>query len=179
MKLFIGCSSSNNIPDKYLKDCSNYLDELLRENDIVFGGCSTGLMGLAYNITKEYNNKVIGISPTIFKSDLDILDCDEKIITDNTSRRTEELINNSDALIFLPGGIGTIYELFTAIELKRNHEFRQEGRIHTEAQSVVIDEKIKEFLQELSVDYTMVSSSNALDVVYKMVNEDFYEQQHK
>ena len=52
MKLFIGCSSTNNIPDKYLKDCSNYLDELLRENDIVFGGCSTGLMGLAYNITK-------------------------------------------------------------------------------------------------------------------------------
>ena len=78
MKLFIGCSSSNNIPDKYLKDCSNYLEELLRENDIVFGGCSTGLMGLAYNITKEYNNKVIGISPTIFKSDLDILDCDRK-----------------------------------------------------------------------------------------------------
>ena len=125
MKLFIGCSSTNNIPDKYLKDCSNYLDELLRENDIVFGGCSTGLMGLAYNITKEYNNKVIGISPTIFKSDLDILDCDEKIITDNTSCRTEELINNSDALIFLPGGIGTIYELFTAIELKRNHEFNK------------------------------------------------------
>lgn len=125
MKLFIGCSSTNNIPDKYLKDCSNYLDELLRENDIVFGGCSTGLMGLAYNITKEYNNKVIGISPTIFKSDLDILDCDEKIITENTSRRTEELINNSDALIFLPGGIGTIYELFTAIELKRNHEFNK------------------------------------------------------
>ena len=41
------------------------------------------------------------------------------------------------------------------------------------------DEKIKEFLQELSVDYTMVSSSNALDVVYKMIKEDFYEQQHK
>ena len=73
MKLFIGCSSTNNIPDKYLKDCSNYLDELLRENDIVFGGCSTGLMGLAYNITKEYGNKVTGISPNIFKSDLDIL----------------------------------------------------------------------------------------------------------
>ena len=73
------------------------------------------------------------------------------------------------------------YSLYRNIDvvLKRNHEFRQEGRIHTEAQSVVIDEKIKEFLQELSVDYTMVSSSNALDVVYKMVNEDFYEQQHK
>ena len=77
MKLFIGCSSTNNIPDKYLKDCSNYLDELLRENDIVFGGCSTGLMGLAYNITKENKKKLNGKYTTIFKSDLDILDCDE------------------------------------------------------------------------------------------------------
>lgn len=125
MKLFIGCSSSNNIPDKYLKDCSNYLEELLRENDIIFGGCSTGLMGLAYNITKEYGNKVTGISPNIFKSDLDNIDCDQKIITDNISRRTEGLINEADALIFLPGGIGTIYELFTAIELKRSHEFNK------------------------------------------------------
>ena len=33
------------------------------------------------------------------------------------------MIRESDALIFLPGGIGTIYELFTAIESKRNKEF--------------------------------------------------------
>ena len=32
------------------------------------------------------------------------------------------MIKNSDALVFLPGGLGTIYELFTAIETKRSHE---------------------------------------------------------
>ena len=41
------------------------------------------------------------------------------------SERTDNVISSSDALVFLPGGIGTIYELFTAIESKRCHEFNQ------------------------------------------------------
>lgn len=35
------------------------------------------------------------------------------------------LIEESDALIFMPGGVGTIYELFTAIESKRSGEFNK------------------------------------------------------
>ncbi len=99
------------------------MNKLLKNNDIVFGACNTELMGMSYNVTKIYNNKVTGICPEVYKDDLLDLDCDKEELTKSISDRTDKVIEYSDALIFLPGGIGTIYELFTAIESKRNHEF--------------------------------------------------------
>ncbi len=123
MKLFIGCSSSNDIPKDYLLDCNDYLNEILMSNDLVFGACSSGLMGLAYKIANKNGNKIIGICPEAYKDDLLDLNCSHTELTSSISDRTDKVIEQSDALIFLPGGIGTIYELFTAIESKRNHEF--------------------------------------------------------
>lgn len=50
MKLFISGSSKDNIPKKYFNNCQTLLEELMKENDLVFGACISGLMGLAYNI---------------------------------------------------------------------------------------------------------------------------------
>lgn len=125
MKLFIGCSSSNDIPKEYFEDCKVLLEELMKENDLVFGACNSGLMGLAYNTTLKASGNIIGICPEAYKDDLKTLKCDREITTKSVSERTDSVISSSDALIFLPGGIGTIYELFTAIESKRCHEFNK------------------------------------------------------
>ena len=123
MKLFIGCSSSNNIPKEYFEDCRVLLEELMKENDLVFGACNSGLMGLAYNTTLKANGSVTGICPEAYKDDFKELKCNIEITTKSVSERTDSVISSSDGLVFLPGGIGTIYELFTAIESKRCHEF--------------------------------------------------------
>ena len=123
MNLFIGCGSSNKISDKYLLDCEQYLNELLKDNNVIFGASALGLMGKSYSIAKQMGNKVVGICPEVYKNDLLEIDCDEEILTKSISERTERLIELSDAIVFLPGGIGTIYEFFTCVELKRNHEF--------------------------------------------------------
>lgn len=125
MKLFIGCSSSNDIPTEYFNDCKVLLEELMKENDLVFGACNSGLMGLAYNTTLKANGNITGICPEAYKDDFKTLKCDTEITTKSVSERTDSVILSSDALIFLPGGIGTIYELFTAIESKRCHEFNK------------------------------------------------------
>ena len=67
MKLFIGCSSSNDIPTEYFEDCKIFLEELMKENDLVFGACTTGLMGLAYNTALNNNREVTGICPEVYK----------------------------------------------------------------------------------------------------------------
>lgn len=125
MKLFIGCSSSNNIPQEYFEDCRILLEELMKENDLVFGACNSGLMGLAYNTTLKANGSITGICPEAYKDDFKTLKCNTEITTKSVSERTDSVISSSDALVFLPGGIGTIYELFTAIESKRCHEFNK------------------------------------------------------
>ena len=123
MRVFVGCSSSENIPDKYFLDCKKFLLELFEYDlDLVFGACGKGLMGLAYEITKENGGNVLGIYPDVYKEEVNSLDC-EKIMTDTVPDRTNMVISESDALIFLPGGFGTIYEFLTAIECRRAYEF--------------------------------------------------------
>ncbi len=146
MKLFIGCSSSNDIPIEYFEDCKTFLNELMKENELVFGACTTGLMGLAYNIALNANREVTGICPEVYKENLKELSCNTKILTKTVSERTSSVISASDTLIFLPGGIGTIYELFTAIESKRCHEFDKPIVIYN---SHGYFDKLLEFMQKL------------------------------
>ena len=119
LKLFIGCSSRDEVPLGYYDYCKNFLDELFAyEHDLVFGACGKGLMGLSYNVAINNCSDVIGIYPEFYKSEADGLQC-LGIPVKTVSERTDKVIEQSDALIFLPGGIGTLYELFTAIESKR------------------------------------------------------------
>jgi len=123
MKLFIGSSSSEMVSYKYLDDCKKFLDDLfLLKYDLVFGACNKGIMGLSYEAAIKNGSMVVGICPSAYKDDLELIEC-EGILTSSISERTDRVIEESDVLIFLPGGIGTIYELFTAIESKRSHEF--------------------------------------------------------
>lgn len=124
MKLFIGCASSKDIPQKYFKDCENYLNKLFKEdNDLIFGAYNKGIMGLSYDKARENKRHITGICPEVYKNDLKKLQLNTEGLTDTISERTMELINKSDAIIFLPGGVGTMQELFTAIECKRSKEF--------------------------------------------------------
>lgn len=126
MKLLICCSSREDIDVKYFNDCSAYLEELFKlDNDLVFGAYNKGLMRISYEIATKYNREVIGINPNIFKEAFQELNCNKEITTNNIHERTAMLIEESDALIFMPGGIGTVYELFTAIESKRSGEFNK------------------------------------------------------
>ena len=123
MKIFIGCSSNPNIPQSFFEDCEKFLKQILLNNDIVFGVCSDGLMGTVYRVAKQNGNKIIGICPKIYKDNFISITCDEKILTDSIFERIDRIIDESDAIVFLPGGIGTLHELFSFIELKRNNQF--------------------------------------------------------
>lgn len=123
MNIFIGCVSYDKIDSRYFIDCNEFLQRILNGNNLVYGASSTGLMGLSYDVAKRNNSKVIGICPEAYKSDLESLSCDEELITNTVEERTEKVFEKSDALVFLPGGVGTLYELLAAIECKRAKEF--------------------------------------------------------
>ena len=114
MRIFIGSSSSENMPYKYVKDCKKMLEILLKNNDLIFGVYNKGLMGISYEIAKKNNGIVTGICPKIYQKSIDLLECDKTEITDSILDSTIKIYNNSDVLILLPGGFGTIYEFFTA-----------------------------------------------------------------
>ena len=124
MNIFIGCSSSEYIPDKYLIDSKVFLEELfIRDNNLIFGVCSKGLMGLSHDIAIKNSRDVKGICPLIYMEQLNDVNCTSEEVTNTVGERIKNIIDESDVLLFLPGGVGTMYELFTAIEWKRSYEF--------------------------------------------------------
>lgn len=125
MKLFIACSSSNDIDLKYLDDSYLLLKELLKDNDLVYGAYNNGIMKVAYDLARTYNRKILAITTNNYEYELNDIDCEYKKCTDNIYRRSEALVEQSDIVIILPGGIGTITELISSIETMRNNEFNK------------------------------------------------------
>ena len=70
-------------------------------------------MGLIANATLAHKGKVTGIVPTFLKlREVVHLGLTELIITKNMHERKLLMQNRSDAFITMPGGIGTMEELF-------------------------------------------------------------------
>ena len=122
MKIFVGCGSRDEIPNKYYESCQELLENIfITGYDLVFGACNKGLMGLAYKVATENNRQVTGVYPVFYQNEAAPLNC-TKMPVKTVSERTDTIIEQSDVLLFLPGGIGTLYELLTAIESKRASE---------------------------------------------------------
>ena len=123
MRLFVGSSASEYLDSKYYDDCKKFLDVLFEsEHDLVFGACDSGIMGLSYNSALNNDRDILGLYPNVYRNSAKNLDC-RKIECTSINERTEMIIDASDVLIFLPGGFGTVYELFTSLECRRAYEF--------------------------------------------------------
>jgi uncharacterized protein (TIGR00730 family) len=115
------CSSSNRSPAIYL-DAAARLGRILAENGvtIVYGGSSLGSMGRLAAAALEAGGKVIGVLPR-FMDDLEWghRSLSELRIVDDMHERKRVMLELSEAAIALPGGCGTLEELFEAITWKR------------------------------------------------------------
>ncbi len=122
MRLFVGCSSSNDIDIKYKEDCNKLLSLVFQNHDLVVSADDTGIMGIAQKIARDNHREVIGICHSLYLDDISKVSCDKKILVDNVFDRTDQLLKYSDAILFLPGGIGTVFEIMAVIEKKRSLE---------------------------------------------------------
>lgn len=133
MKIAVCCSSSNEIEEKYKESSRKLLQEIFKQdNELIFGGMDSGIMGIAYNTAKQNKRKITGIATEKYKEDLIKLECNKEIVIKNVSERTEKIISEAEVLLFLPGGVGTVYELATAIEMKRSGEIDKPIIIYNE-----------------------------------------------
>lgn len=115
MKIGVFCSANNNI-DKLYFDKTEELGQWMGENGhtLVFGGCNVGLMDCVAKSVKNAGGRIIGVVPTLVEKNgkrSDILDVE--INTENLSDRKDLLLIQSDIIVALPGGIGTLDEIFT------------------------------------------------------------------
>lgn len=99
-----------------------HLGRLLAESEttLVYGAGKVGLMGAVASSVHEHGGTVIGVIPE--KLDVDALTyraCDELIITATMSERKAIMAERADGFVVLPGGFGTLEELFEVLVAKQ------------------------------------------------------------
>ena len=113
-KIAIFCSASENIEPVFFEKARE-LGVWMGQNKktLVYGGANIGLMECIAKAAKDNGSMIMGVIPTKLEergraSDL----VDVTFRTDNLSDRKDVMLNESDVVIALPGGVGTLDEVF-------------------------------------------------------------------
>jgi len=108
------CASSSTLDQKWLDLATRTGTELAaRGHTLVSGGGCVGMMGAVADGTRAAGGHTLGVIPQSLV-DLEVADtdADELIVTTDMGSRKNLMIERSDAFITLPGGLGTLDELF-------------------------------------------------------------------
>lgn len=113
MNITVYCGASMGNNDKYRKAAEtvgNWIAE--KGYTLVYGGGSTGLMGVIADTVLGQDGRVIGVRPD-FLSKLEPTHSGltEFIRVETMTERKKIMIENGDAYIALPGGLGTLEEI--------------------------------------------------------------------
>jgi uncharacterized protein (TIGR00730 family) len=108
------CSSSERIDRAYVNLAAAVGTELARRgHTLVSGGGSVSCMGAVAQAARAGRAYTVGVIPRVLV-DLEVADhdADELVVTDDMRERKGEMDRRSDAFLALPGGLGTLEELF-------------------------------------------------------------------
>lgn len=112
LTVFCGSKSGANL--SFLNEATSLGNLLAQKNiDLVYGGGNKGLMGAVANGCLAKGGKVIGIMPKLLLEwEAQHTGLTELIITQTMHDRKKILYEKGDAALVLPGGMGTLDELF-------------------------------------------------------------------
>jgi uncharacterized protein (TIGR00730 family) len=108
------CASSTTLDQRWLDLAHDAgLELAARGHTLVSGGGRVGMMGSVAAGARAGGAHTLGIIPQSLV-DLEVADssADELIVTADMGSRKELMIDRADAFIVLPGGLGTLDELF-------------------------------------------------------------------
>jgi len=120
-KVSVFCGSSSKVPGKFFREAELLGRILARENiSIFFGGGDFGLMGNVAKGAMEERGHVTGVIPQ-FMVDAGWAHkgVDDLVVVKNMHERKYKLIHETDGIVTLPGGFGTLEELSEAITSKQ------------------------------------------------------------
>jgi uncharacterized protein (TIGR00730 family) len=104
--------------DPAARDIAVQLGDLLAHKGItlVYGGGGVGLMGLVANAALKGGGRVVGIIPRfLLQREAGHPALTETVVVETMHERKLQMFERSDAFVVLPGGIGTLEELFEVL----------------------------------------------------------------
>ena len=110
--VFSGANCGNN--PAYIKAARELAREIVKKNlMLVYGGSSIGLMGVLANTVLEHGGQVVGVMPhTLCEREQTHQNLHQVHIVDSILERKSLMTKLADGFIALPGGPGTLDEVF-------------------------------------------------------------------
>jgi hypothetical protein len=108
------CASSEGVHRRYVDLATEVGAELARRgHTLVSGGGSVSLMGAVATAARNGGAHTVGVIPEALKlREVADFGADELIVTADMRTRKAEMDRRAEAFLVLPGGIGTLEELF-------------------------------------------------------------------
>lgn len=113
-KLCVFCGSSPG-NDPVFQQAARELGHLMARNkiELVYGGGSIGLMGILADAVLDHGGKVTGVIPKfLYEKEVGHDGLTKLIIVETMHERKMTMASLADGFLALPGGIGTLEELF-------------------------------------------------------------------
>ena len=117
----IYCASSNQVRSSYM-EAARRLGELFAQAGIrlIYGDGGIGLMAAAANAALDAGGEVLGVIPQFMvDAGWNNPRSTRTIITQTMHERKATIVNETEAMVALPGGIGTFEELLECLTWKQ------------------------------------------------------------
>lgn len=121
MTVCVFASSSSRIDKRYAEAAAK-LGSLFAKSkmNVIYGGGGIGLMGVLADAVIENKGSITGVIPSFMNDEgWGHPHVKEMIVTTDMGDRKKNMFAMADAVVALPGGIGTLEELTEAITLKQ------------------------------------------------------------
>jgi uncharacterized protein (TIGR00730 family) len=116
-RLAVYCGSATPADPRYVALASEVGDTLARKGiGVVYGGGKVGLMGAVADAALAAGGEVIGVIPKALEChELAHRGCSELRVVETMHERKQAFTDLSDGFVTLPGGVGTMDELWEAV----------------------------------------------------------------
>lgn len=116
-RVAVFCGSRNGTEEVYRQATAAFAEALLRRSlGLVYGGGNVGLMGVLADAVMAGGGEVIGVIPERLRArEVAHQGITELHVVDSMHQRKALIYHYADAVVALPGGIGTFDELFEAL----------------------------------------------------------------
>jgi uncharacterized protein (TIGR00730 family) len=113
-RITVFCGSSSGTEEIYTEQAALLGETLAKRNiELVYGGAKVGLMGAVANGVLNSGGTAIGVLPNFLRSkEIAHPKLTELILVDTMHERKTKMNDLCDGVIALPGGFGTLDELF-------------------------------------------------------------------
>lgn len=115
MKIAVFCSANEHIDPDFFSLTEEFGKWMAQNHhDLIFGGTNQGLMNCIAKAMHQGGGRVIGVVPSLVEKGGRMSDyIDVNYPTDNLSDRKDLMINQCDIVVALPGGVGSLDEIFS------------------------------------------------------------------